>query len=60
MLTTKEALERAVKIADEARQEWDAAPQGMRAGKIIIALSGHLPGYRIDIDEIHAALKAAT
>lgn len=59
MLTTKEALERAIKIAEEAATEWDAAPQGMRAGKILLALAGHRPGYRIDIDEIHKALAAA-
>ncbi len=34
MLTTKEALERAIKIADEAQREWDAAPAGMRAAAI--------------------------
>lgn len=59
MLTTLEALHRAVKIAEEARQEWDAAPSGMRAGKILIALSGGCPGYRRDIDEIHEVLKFA-
>jgi hypothetical protein len=52
-----EALERAIKVADEAREEWDKAPSGMRAGKILIALSGGCPGYRHDIDEIHAALR---
>lgn len=56
MLTTAQALERAVKIADEASQEWDSAPAGMRAGKILLALAGHRPGYRADIDEIHDAL----
>lgn len=59
MLTIAQALQRAIMVADEARQEWDDAPSGMRAGKIIIALSGNLPGYRADIDEIHAALHAA-
>lgn len=57
MLTVTEALQRAIKVADEAREEWDKAPSGMRAGKILIALSGHLPGYRADIDEIHDTLK---
>jgi hypothetical protein len=55
----EQALCRAIKIADEAREEWDKAPSGMRAGKILIALSGHLPGYRADIDEIHATLTSA-
>lgn len=59
MLTTKEALERAIRIAGEAQREWDAAPSGMRAGKLLIALAGFAPGYRSDIDEIHAALVAA-
>lgn len=53
------ALRSAVLIADEAREEWDKAPSGMRAGKILIALSGGCPGYRADIDAIHAALKKA-
>lgn len=56
MLTVSQALERAVKVAEEARQEWDVCPAGMRAGKILVALSGRLPGYRADIDEIHDAL----
>lgn len=59
MITTTEALQRAVKIAEEARVEWDSAPSGMRAGKIIIALSGAARGYRSDIDEIHDALARA-
>jgi hypothetical protein len=50
------ALKKAIKVADEARDEWDKAPSGMRAGKILIALSGNCPGYRKDIDEIHAAI----
>jgi hypothetical protein len=53
------ALKTAIRIADEARDEWDKAPSGMRAGKLLIALSGHLKGYRPDIDSIHAALAAA-
>ena len=57
MLTAIEALQRAVKVADEAADEWDCAPSGMRAGKILIALSGRLRGYRKDIDEIHEALR---
>lgn len=53
------ALMAARGVAEEARVEWDAAPSGMKAGKLLIALSGALPGYRADIDEIHAAISAA-
>ena len=53
------ALKTAVSIAELARQEWDAAPDGMRAGKLLIALSGHCPGYRADIDAIHAVIADA-
>lgn len=56
MIDMETALRRAIKIADEAREEWDKAPNTMRAGKILIALSGNCPGYRRDIDEIHEAL----
>jgi hypothetical protein len=52
----REALKHAVEVAEEARKEWDAAPSGMRAGKLLIALGGNCPGYRSDIDAIHAAL----
>ncbi len=54
------ALQAAVKIAHEARVQWDEAPNGMRAGKLLIALSGKCPGYRADIDAIHAAIAKAT
>jgi hypothetical protein len=57
--TLEEALRTAIKIADEAREEWDKAPSNMKAGKLLIALSGHLPGYRPDIDSVHAALASA-
>lgn len=52
----REALASAIRVAGEAREEWDKAPSGMRAGKILIALSGHCPRYRADIDAIHAVL----
>lgn len=52
------ALLTAVRIAELARQEWDTAPNGMRAGKLLIALAGHLPGYRADIDTIQEAIAA--
>lgn len=53
------ALQSAIAVADEARREWDAAPNGMRAGKILIALAGGCRGYRADIDKIHAAAGTA-
>jgi hypothetical protein len=53
------ALMLARSVAEEARVEWDQAPEGMRAGKLLIALSGALPGYRDDIDEIHATISSA-
>ena len=59
-MTLLEALQATIRIAHEARVEWDEAPSSMRAGKILIALSGRLPGYRADIDAIHAAIRSAT
>lgn len=50
------ALGSVVTIAKEARLAWDA-DKDMRVGKILIALSGKAPGYRADIDAIHALLK---
>lgn len=50
------ALRAAVRIAERARAEWDAAPSGMKAGKLLIALSGHAPGYLHEIDHLHALL----
>jgi hypothetical protein len=49
------ALQRVPRIAAEAAAEWDA-DHDARVGKILIALSGRLRGYRSDIDEIHSAL----
>jgi hypothetical protein len=54
------ALTSAIAVADEAVTEWDRAPSGARPGKILMALAGHLPGYRKDTDLIHAALYHAT
>lgn len=54
------ALRSAIRVADEARDEGDAAPSHMRAGKLLIALSGNCRGYRADIDAIHAALNPPT
>lgn len=53
------ALKTAIRVAQEARIEWDAAPSTMRAGKLLIALGGDCPGYRSDIDAIHAAIAKA-
>lgn len=47
------ALDSAVAIASEAAEEWDKAPSGMRAGKILLALCGHVNGYRADITAFH-------
>jgi hypothetical protein len=52
----EQGLRAAIKIADEAAEEWDKAPEGMRASKILLALAGHRKGYRADIDAIHALL----
>lgn len=52
----REALKSAIQVANEAAEEWDKAPSGMRAGKILLALAGHRRGYRADTDAIHAAL----
>jgi len=54
------ALTSAIAVADEAVTEWDRAPSGARPGKILMALAGHLPGYRKDTDLIHAAFYHAT
>ena len=50
------ALCAAIRIAEEARVSWDVAPEGMRAGKILIALTGNAKGYRADTDEIHRVI----
>lgn len=43
-----------IEVAEQARQEWDAAPQGMKAGKLLIALCDPSMRYRLDITLIHA------
>ncbi|CAM5404014.1 hypothetical protein AFEL58S_02080 [Afipia felis] len=53
------ALETAIRVAEEARQEWDAGPSGMKAGKLLIALSDPTLKYRSDITTMHAALAKA-
>jgi hypothetical protein len=46
-------IESVVAIASEAAREWDN-DNDARVGKILIALSGRVKGYREDIDAIHA------
>lgn len=48
------AIDTLVGIAEEAFREWDK-DNDPRVGKILLALAGHAPGYRADIDAIHAA-----
>ena len=54
----RDALKAAVVIAKEAWREWDA-DNDPRVGKLLIALSGKLKGYRPETDAIHAALARA-
>jgi len=49
-------LSRVLTIAAEAREHWDA-DRDMKVGKLLIALSGQLPGYRPNVDEIVAAAR---
>lgn len=53
------ALRSAVTVANEAAEEWDKAPAGMRAGKILLALAGHRHRYRPDTDAIHLLIEKA-
>lgn len=43
-----------MEVASQARDEWDAAPAGMKAGKLLIALIDPSLNYRLDISAIHA------
>ena len=52
-------LSQVLSIAAEAREHWDA-DRDMKVGKLLIALSGRLPGYRTDIDAIVAAAGAGS
>jgi hypothetical protein len=54
-----EALKLVVTIASEAHDHWDN-DRDAKVGKILIALSGHLPRYDKRIDELHAAISKAT
>ena len=49
------ASERMKELTEEAFQRWDA-DEDMKLGKLLKAMSGHLPGYLPDIDEFHTAL----
>lgn len=55
--TAHAALETAICVANEAANEWDKAPEGMKAGKILLALAGHRKGYLATADSVHAALE---
>jgi hypothetical protein len=46
-------LEKLEAICAEIYERWD---KDMRSGKLLQALSGSLPGYRKDVDEVRAAL----
>lgn len=52
------ALDSFVKIADEAATQWDN-DNDARVGKMLLAMSGHAPRYRADIDAIHALRRRA-
>lgn len=45
------------RIAGEAFDAWDA-DRDSRVGKMLLALAGNKPGYRADIDALHASLAA--
>lgn len=53
-----DALKAVVAIANETWGEWDR-DNDSRVGKLLIALSGKAPGYRPEIDAIHAVLAKA-
>lgn len=44
-------LTRVTELAEEILESWDK-DDDMRVGKTLKALSGYLPGYRADIDEL--------
>lgn len=49
-------LEQLEAICAEIFERWD---QDMRSGKLLLALSGKLPGYRADVDAVRARLASA-
>jgi hypothetical protein len=54
-----EALQEVVKLANQAHNHWDN-DRDAKVGKILLALSGHMPRYDKRIDAIHAAIAKAT
>ncbi len=52
------ALEKMIKLSDEVLGLWDS-DQDMKVGKMLMAMSGRLPGYRADIKEIHDLMDEA-
>ena len=54
-----EALQEVVKLANQTHDHWDN-DRDAKVGKILLALSGHMPRYDKRIDAIHAAIAKAT
>ena len=54
-----EALQEVVKLANQAHDHWEN-DRDAKVGKILLALSGHMPRYDTRIDAIHAAIAKAT
>jgi hypothetical protein len=55
MRNAESLLKSVQSIAAEALRHWDN-DEDMKVGKMLRALSGKLPGYRIDTDIINAAI----
>jgi len=54
-----ESLQEVVKLANQAHDHWDN-DRDAKVGKILLALSGHMPRYDKRIDTLHAAIAKAT
>lgn len=52
-----QALDAIVDLAQEAHRHWDA-DRDAKVGKLLMALSGYLPGYDKRADALHAAIAA--
>lgn len=50
-----EALKLMKNAADEAHRFWDS-DKDAKVGKLLLSMAGYLPGYRIDMDEVHKLL----
>ncbi len=50
-----EALRLMKNAAAEAHRFWDS-DKDAKVGKLLLSMSGALPGYRIDMDEVHKVL----